>query len=347
MQISNGKTGESVYYESSEPGSYGGVRALARYSGSPVKTVKRWLETQDPYTLHKPAIRKFPRRRTFAKGINDLFQADLADMRNLTSRNDGYAYILTCVDVFSRYAFAVPVKDKRGPTVADAFERIFAERVPNMMQTDRGLEFLNAHVKNVFRKHDVHHYFSHNDDIKAALVERFNRTLKSRLYRYMTHRHTNRWIDALKDIVHSYNRSHHRSIGMAPIDVTSDNEDEIVRRLYPPKPPLKYKYDVGDRVRIVKYKHVFQKGYLPNWTDEIFEISDKYPTYPVTYELKDLSGESIKGKFYEQEIQKIDKRNEDIFEIEKILKTRRRGGILEHYVKWKGYPAKFNSWTTG
>jgi hypothetical protein len=89
---------------------------------------------------------------------------------------------------------------------------------------------------------------------------------------------------------------------MAPIDVTSDKEDESVRRLCPPKPPLKYKYDVADRVRIVKYKHVFQKGYLPNWTAEIFEISDKYPTYLVTYKHKDLSGESIKGKFYEQEI---------------------------------------------
>jgi hypothetical protein len=84
----------------------------------------------------------------------------------------------------------------------------------------------------------------------------------------MTHCHTNRQIDALKDILHSNNLSHHRSIGMAPIDVKPDKEDEIVRRLYSQKPPLKCKYDVGDRVRIVKYKQVFEKGYLPNWTDE-------------------------------------------------------------------------------
>jgi hypothetical protein len=205
-----------------------------------------------------------------------------------------YLPVSTC---FLEVRFRVPVKDKRGPTVADAFERIFAERVPNMMQTDRGLEFLNAHVQRSLPQARRPSLFqSLNDDIKAALVERFNRTLKSRLYRYMTHRHTNRWIDALKDIVHSYNRSHHRSIGMAPIDVTSDNEDEIVRRLYPPKPPLKYKYDVGDRVRIVKYKHVFQKGYLPNWTDEIFEISDKYPTYPVTYETQRFEWRIYKRK---------------------------------------------------
>lgn len=335
---------ESVYYEAGKPGSYGGVRPLARYGGMPVKKVKGWLETQDPYTLHRPVAKKFPRRKTFAKGINDLFQADLADMRNLASYNGGFGYLLTCIDVFSRYAFAVPIRDKRGSTVSVAFEKIFEERVPNMLQTDRGLEFLNYQVQSVFRKNDVRHYFSLNDDIKAALVERFNRTLKSRLYRYMTHHRTNRWIDVIQDVVDSYNRSRHRSIGMAPIDVVPEKEDEIARRLYPPKPPLKYKYNVGDRVRIARYKHVFQKGYLPNWTEEIFAIYDRYPTYPVTYGLRDLAGEDIKGKFYEQEIQKVVKSDEDVYEVEKILKTRKRGGKIESYVKWKGYPDKFNSW---
>jgi hypothetical protein len=151
-------------------------------------------------------------------------------------------------------------------------------------------------VQDVFRKHDIRHYSSMNDDIKAALVERFSRTLESRLYRYMTRHHTNRWIDATDDVVSSYNRSHHRSIGMAPIDVTSDKQDAIARRLYPTKPPLKYRYETGDRVR---------KGYLPNWSQEIIEMCEKYPTHPVTYGLKALVGEPIKGKFYEQEIQKV------------------------------------------
>jgi hypothetical protein len=93
-----------------------------------------------------------------------------------------------------------------------------------MLQTDRGLEFLNAQVQEVFRKNNVHHYYSLNDDIKAAMIERFNRTLKSRLHRYMTHRRTNRWIDALDDVVKSYNSSYHRSIGTAPNDVTPGNE---------------------------------------------------------------------------------------------------------------------------
>jgi transposase InsO family protein len=187
------------------PGSYGGVRALAKYSGSPVSEAGRWLEIQDPYTLHKPMVKRFLRCKTFAKTINDVFQADLADMRNQAPFNDGYSYILTCIDVFSHYAFAVPVKDKRGLTVSAAFGKIFADRTPNMLQTDRGLEFLNAQVQEVFRKNNVHHYYSLNDNIKAALVERFNRTLKRRLYWYMTHHRTNRWVDALNDVVNSYN----------------------------------------------------------------------------------------------------------------------------------------------
>jgi hypothetical protein len=108
---------------------------------------------------------------------------------------------------------------------------------------------------------------------------------------------------------------------------------------------LKYRYETGDRVRIVTYRHVFRKGYLPNWSQEIFEICEKYPTYPVTYGLKDLAGEPIKGKFYEQEIQKVVK-TDDVYEIEKVLKTRKRGGKIEYLVKWKGYPDKFNSWVT-
>jgi hypothetical protein len=136
------------------------------------------------------------------------------------------------------------------------------------------------------------------------VVDRFNRTLKSRLFRYMTRIHTKRWIDVIDDVAISYNRSHHRSIGAAPIDVTSENENEIARRQYPPKPPFKYRYDVGDRVRIAKYKHVFQKGYIPNWTVEIFTIIGRYPTHPVKYGLADLTGEHIRGNFTSKRFRK-------------------------------------------
>jgi len=157
-----------LYYNVNSPASYGGVRPLARENKSSIKSTADWLGTQDAYTLHKPARKKFPRRKTFAKGINDLFQADLVDMQSLSRFNDSHRYILTCIDVFSKRAFAVALKDKRGPTVADAFVKIFTETVPNLLQTDRGTEFLNTQVQDVFKKYNIFHYWSLNDEIKAA-----------------------------------------------------------------------------------------------------------------------------------------------------------------------------------
>ena len=336
---------EKVYYTASQPGSYGGIKPLIRYSGSPGNSVKNWLRSQDAYTLHRSVRKKFARRKTFSKGINDVFQADLADMQNLARYNDNFRYMLTCVCVFSKYAFAIPVKDKRGASIAYAFEKIFSQRCPNFLQSDRGSEFLNHEVQNTFRKYNIKHYWSFNDDIKASCVERFNRTIKTKIFRYLTHRNTNRWIDVIEDFVTSYNNSYHRTIGMSPNQVNSDNENQIAKHMYPPKPKLEWKYNIGDKVRTSKYKHIFQKGYLPNWTEEIFTIVERFPTYPVTYGLADLSGEIIKGKFYEPELQLITK-TDDVYIVQKVLRTRKRNGKLEYFVQWRGYPNKFNSWTT-
>jgi len=335
---------ELVYYDPTNPGSFGGIAPLTRQTRSP--NVKEWLSTQDAYTLHKPVRRVFPRRKTFAKGIDDLFQADLADMQNLSRFNDGYRFILTCVDVFSKRAFAIPLKDKRGSSVAEAFEKIFKERTPVFLQSDRGSEFLNSQVQDVFKKYNIKHYWSFNDDIKAACVERFNRTIKTRLFRYMTSRHTKRWIDVLNAFIDSYNKSFHRTIGMAPIDVTLENSQQIADRMYPLKTKTHWKFQVGDKVRISRYKNIFEKGYLQNWSEEIFVIAIRHESNPPTYGLKDLLGEEIKGRFYEQELQKVTKQDGEEYIVERVLKTRRRNGRLEHFVKWQGYADKFNSWTT-
>jgi len=333
-----------AYYNIHNPASYGGVRTLARQFS--MKSSADWLQTQDTYTLHKPVRKKFPRRKTYSKGINDLFQADLVDMQRLSRFNDSFQYILTCVDVFSKKAFAVGLKDKRGVTLALAFQNIFSDTRPNMIRTDRGSEFLNSEVQTVFKKFNVRHYWSLNDDIKAACVERFNRTLKNRMYRYFTAKHTNRWLDVLQAFIDSYNKSFHRTIGRTPNDVNADNEQEIAERMYPRKVKPNWKFNLGDSVRITIYKQVFDKGYTQNWTNEIYTIAERFASDPVTYGIKDLLGEEIKGRFYEQEIQKVIKTVEDEYTVEKVLKTRKRNGQLEHFVKWQGYANNFNSWTT-
>ena len=191
----------------------------------------------------------------------------------------------------------------------------------------------------------MHFYISEDDDLKASVVERFNKTLKTKMYRYFTHANTRRYVDVLDDLLHSYNNTYHRSIGMAPAEFGPHNEDRVRARLYPLKPKMfKWKYGVGNKVRIAMQRQPFRKGYLGEWSQEIFEIASRLPTTPVTYELRDLSGELIKGRFYEPEIQKVLKSDDENFDVDRILKTRKRGGKIEYLVSWKGYPDKFNSW---
>ena len=133
---------------------------------------------------------------------------------------------------------------------------------------------------------------------------------------------------------------------MAPVEVDANNEDVVRARLYPLQPKsYRWRYGVGDMVRITMQRQPFRKGYLGRWSQEIFQIDERLPTVPVTYRLKDLAGDSIKGRFYEPEIQKVIKRDDEQFDVEKILKTRKRAGKIEYYVKWLGCPSKFNSWT--
>ena len=331
------------YLVAKEPGSFGGVENLQRYSAKPRKEVSRWLMGEDAYTLHKPVRKTFRRRRTYSKGINDLFQADLADMSALSRQNDGNRYLLTCIDVFSKRAWAVPLLNKSGDNVKRAFEKIFEDAMPNMIQTDKGTEFLNSTVQALFAAHNIKHYTSENEDIKAAVVERFNRTLKNKMWRYFTYSKSQKYIDVLDELLASYNNTYHRSIGMAPSQVTDDKTQEIVDKLYPPKLKPVYTFEIGDKVRMSKGKHVFSKGYVQGSTDEIFTVSTRHPTDAATFGLKDYGGEDIKGKFYAQELQKVTK-EDDVYEIEEVVKTRKRGGKLQYFVRWKGYPSKFNSW---
>ena len=183
--------------------------------------------------------------------------------------------------------------------------------------------------------------------MKAAVVERFNRTLKTKMYKYFTFKNTLRYIDVLQDLVDSYNATYHRSIGMAPNEVNATNEHLVRSRLYPPKKPVvRWQFDVGDTVRITKARHTpFNKGYEQQWTRKLFRVQSRIPTDPPTYALKDMAGEPIKDKFYRFEIQKVDDNRDDHFAIDKILKTKRGAeGKVRHFVSWLGYPSKFNSW---
>ena len=336
-----------AYFNIRSPGSYGGVQALYRLMKGKAtkKQVVDWLANQDAYTLHKPIRHRFPRRKTFARDIDYLWQADLVDMTHLADYNDGYRYILTVIDVFSKFAWVIALKKKDAKTVAETFQSIINDRKPIKLQTDKGKEFINAFFQDKLRERGIQFYVSQNEDIKASVVERFNRTLKTKMWKFFTHRNTYRYVDVLQDMVHSYNNTFHRTIGQAPSSVKKEDVPKLREKMYGIDNDVnaRVKLKVGDKVRISKTRRTFDKGYLPNWTKEIFSVSEAIATTPPTYKLVDYGGEEVKGSFYDKELQRVDKKDE-IYKVEKILRTRRKRGVKEYFVKWRGYPEKFNSW---
>ena len=339
---------KKVYYNAKLPGSLGGVVALARATKQKKDDVRHWLSFEDTYTLHKPVRRKFLRRRTIVGGIDHQWQADLIDLQKLKKDNKGYVFLLTCIDVLSKHAWVVPLKDKTGANLVKAFQQIFTEggRKPLKLQTDKGTEFKNRLVQKLLRDLDIDFFTTENDDIKAAVVERFNRTLKDRLWRYFTKTNSTHYLEVLPDLVRAYNHTIHSSIKRAPVEVNTENQEDVWFQLYGGQKKLKYiksKLKVGDRVRISKTRRVFKKGYLPSWTRELFTVHTVINTYPVTYTIKDDHDEVLKGTFYKQELQKVGDKEE--YQIETVLDQRvTKKGQREYLVKWLGYDSSFNQW---
>lgn len=291
--------------------------------------------------LHKPIRLKFKRRHTVVKGIDDLWQGDLAEMTNYSQINRSYKYILVVIDCFSKYLWTRPLKNKTMDEVSTAMADIINtdHRCPKHFQTDFGTEFYNKKFNNLMKQHNISH-FSSFSTLKATIAERSIRSLKIRLYKLFSLYGNYKWIHLLNDVTSEYNHSRHRTIGMKPIDVNVENEKEILNSRFLNRCTIsrKRKFKLNDIVRISRSRHVFEKGYTPNYTTELFKIVKVCNTFPPTYLLEDLMGSSIKGGFYEEELLKTQHSN--IYLVEKVI--RKRGTQL--FVKWLGFDKKHNSW---
>ena len=334
------------YRDPGQPGSLGGAARFAKAQGITVQRAKRILEHELGYTLHKPTRRRFPTSRVLVFGPDEQWAADLVDVQKLKRDNKGTNYLLTVVDVFSKYAWVVPIKQKTGPLMAQALATLFktSKRSPQKLQTDDGKEFYNKHVTKVLKEHGTHH-FSTAGDTKASVVERFNRTFKQRLYRYMTTYNTFKYLSVLPKLVDGYNASFHRSIGRAPRDVDQSNAEKVWDMLYDTKKKKKKKnrdaLKVGDRVRLNKKHRPFKKGYLPGWTEEVFLITRANLDGNVpTYRISEWDDTPIKGTFYAQDLQKVTVTDDDLFRIDSVVR-RKKDKVL---VRWKGWPSKYDSW---
>ena len=341
------------YYDPASAGSYGGIDPLYRELKTNKKEIQNWLITQDAYTIHKPARKNYPRNKIIASWIDTQWEADLVDLQKIAKFNDNKKYLVTVIDVVSKYAWVHVLKNKTGGELVKAFQEIFdkSNRKPEKLRTDAGTEFTN-HLFQKFLKKNTVAFFTVYSDMKAMCAERFNRTLKSMMWRYFTAKQTYRYIDILSQMVHSYNSRYHSSIKMAPKYVKPENVKSVLHNLYghlwSENSPINYKFQIGDLVRVSTMKAPFTKAYRGQWSQEIFKVHKRFPRqYPV-YKITDLNGEVIKGSFYEPELQYIQKDLDGYFEVENVIKTRRNPKTKkkEYFVKWKSYPESFNSWVS-
>lgn len=292
--------------------------------------------------LHRAARRNYSRRRVIVYGKNDLFQADLVDMMTYSRVNKGYKYILCVIDCYTKFAWGFALKSKRGEEVAAAMEKIFAtgERTPpNLLQVDRGTEFYNKHFENLMKKYGIKMYSTYSV-VKACIVERFNRTLKEKMFKRFTSRGSRDWYTILPELFENYNNTKHRSIGsMTPIQAEADASRVkiVIPKSYPARRCIT-RFNVGDKVRVSVHKGVFTKGYLPNWSTEIFTIIKVNKSIPSTFILQDYTGNPIAGGFYAEEIRKTDL--PDDYLVEKIV----RAAGQRVFVKWLGFDNSHNSW---
>lgn len=349
-----------VYTDVKTPNSYGGIQALLKNSRKINPSITRehvinFLKSQKAYTLHKVTPKNFLRRKILAPEPCVIASCDLADMTLLSRYNKGYKYILVFIDTFSRLAQAIPLKSKDASSMYTALKRILESRYfigLKRLNTDEGKEFYNKKVKELLNSKGIILYSVSSREIKAAIAERFIRTMKGKIYRYMTHQNTKKYVHVLQDIIESYNNSIHRGLGgdLTPNEVHQMKDPACIKtqfiKMYktptPSRKVITSNLTTGEYVRVTNIKPTFHRGYTIQNSEEIFKISSVDSSHtPTVYYIEDLEGEEVKGLFYREEL--IPVTLSDFYDID-IIKTKTVAGKKKHFVKWRGYPDKFNSW---
>ena len=245
----------------------------------------------------------------------------------------------------------MPVHSKDAKAITAAFGQVLTmanPRHPKRLQTDKGKEFFNSNFQTLMKLHGIQHFASESEQ-KAAVLDRFNRIIKTRIWTYLSDRGTVRWVDIIKDLVDVYNNSRHRSIGMPPADVQKKNENRLWVRLFGDGDThIKPQILQGAMVRASSHKTIFDKGYMPNLTKEHFTVSKAVPSRKGTkrrmYKLVDYNDEDVKGSWYPEGLQEI---SDNQYRIKKFLRRRTLlNGTKEIFVRWEGWPEKYSSLIT-
>ena len=317
------------------------------------KSVDNYLEGNPSYTLHRQSRLHFKTKRVVIGGLQQLNQGDLADVKKYADSNDGVNFLLVVEDVFSKYIWVEPLLTKSNEDVLKALKKVYTsdDLFPSTFSSDKGTEFTGKMITSFFDKHDVRHFTSHGDT-KAQFVERSIRTLKHKLFQLMTWRNSSRYIDNLQTIVKSLNNSFKKELGMSPSEVNDENAKSVFFRIYGDNihdviennidQNSRHTFSVGDFVRISVSKGIFEKKYNDTFSQEIFRITSVIETAPIQYTIEDLLHEDILGKFYKQQLQKVDF-DLEFFTIENIVNRFSSHGVKHAHVEWKYYGKKFDS----
>ena len=291
--------------------------------------------------LNKPSIQKFERQKVIVNHINEIHSTDLVDMTQYSKMNRGYKYIFTNIDVFSKIAYAYPIKSKKIQDIKPCFEKIFKTDKPKYIWSDKEPTFLSKKMQQFFKDNNVKIYHT-NSHLKAVIVERFNRSLRELMMKEFVKNNNTVWYNILPKLIKIYNNRYHSTIKMKPTEVNKSNEKYIKENIYTyDKTSKNPKFKINDLVRIsLKRRDLFDKpsGNI-KWSEELFKIHSINKSNVITYKIKDLNDEIIKGIFYERELQKS-KNISQVYIIEKIIRKKQN----KYLVKWRGYSNDFNSW---
>ena len=364
---------EDIYFNPSHPACFSGVEKLYQTVRNEGKfkigrrRIKQFLQNQEEYSLQRDIKRKRKRRIIVVSGVDRQWGADLADVRSLEKSNNGIKYWLIVIDIFSKFLFVETLKDKKASTVLAAFKKILAqERRPDVLSSDKGGELNNSLLKNELKKRHIKYFTSQNEDIQNSIAERVIRTLRNKKYRLFQRQRSYRYVDVLPQLVESYNKTKHRSLGyLAPVDINRDNEAVVWDRMYnhtnqfkpdklsrtkptskPKRPPAKqiFKFRIDDYVRLAYTRYTFQRDYQQKWTTELFKVSERFLKQNIPlYRVVDMLNDPIIGSWYQWELLKVDK-NQEFWRVESIINRRKRKGKKEFLVKWQGYGNKVSSW---
>ena len=256
--------------------------------------------------LDKPTIQKFERKKVIVNHINEIHSADLVDMTQYSKINKGYKYILTNIDVFSKIAYAFPLKSTKYKTSKLVLKKYFKKNKPKFIWSDKEPAFFSKEMQKFFKDNNVKIYHS-NSHLKAVVIERFNRSLRELMMKHFVKNNNTIWYNILPKLIKIYNNRYHSTIKMKPVDVNKNNEKYIKENIYTyNKTSKKPRFKLGDLVRIsLKRRDVFDKasGNI-RWSEELFKVHSINRSNVITYKIKDLNGEIIEAIFYEKELQK-------------------------------------------